>query len=100
MRAVPVVHEAALSDDVLPVARQSRVPPSDRVLHVQARVQDQVHRTGVRRVHGSVRLPATGGSHEPAVPVRARRPLARDTHSRRHTQTRPVQGAAAVRAHV
>lgn len=40
-------------------------------------------------MHGRVRLPSLGRAHEPAVPVRARWTLARNTHLRRHQEGEP-----------
>ncbi len=50
-------------------AWQSRVSPSHRLLHIQARMQAQVLGENLRRLHGILLLPAFGRRHEQAVPM-------------------------------
>ena len=100
MRTLSLVNENPLSEHVLFTAWQPRMPPSDRVLHIQAGMQDKVYGARLRCMHGRFRLSATRRSHESTVLVRAWRPLARNPQSGRHTQAGPLQGAATVRSHV
>jgi len=100
VRPVFVVAKDHLSADAVPAARQPRVPALNRVLHLQAGVQDQVLGARVRRLHGRIRLPAAGGANEPAVPLRARRSVAGDTRAGGHPAARPLQGASRLWPHV
>ena len=79
---------------------QPRMSSSHRLLHVQAGVPYQVHRAGVRRLYGRVRQSPPGGAHEPTIPLRSRRPLARNAHARRHQNVGPFPRTARVRSHV
>ena len=82
VRLVSVGIEDVLPQHSLPLERQPRVQALDRVLHLQAGVQDQVHGERVQRLHGGLRLSPPGRPHEPAVPLRARRTQPRDPHIR------------------
>ena len=65
-------------------------PPMHRLTHGGRRAGKHTHRLPqvlgdpVRRTHDLVRRPAAGCAHEQAVPLLARRPLARDPNARRH----------------
>ena len=84
MRYLPVGVKTGIPDDTVPPAGKPRVQAPNGVLHVQARVQDQVLGACVRRMYGGVRLPPPRRPHEPAVSLRARGPLARNSHARRY----------------
>ena len=82
VRFVSVGIEDVLPQHSLPLERQPRVQALDRVLHLQAGVQDQVHGERVQRLHGGLRLSPPGSSDEPTVPLCSRWPQSRDSHSR------------------
>ncbi len=90
--------EAGLSHNPVPLAGESRVPPPHGIFHLQAGVQNKIHRACLRRLHGSLRLSAIGRPDEPAVPLRPRGPVAGNSHPGRHQEGK--QTADATSGHV
>ena len=62
--ALPMVPEDLVSEYPVAVARKPRMPPSNRLLHVQARMQAQILREDLRRLHGIFLCAAVGRHHE------------------------------------
>ena len=56
------------------------------LLYLFAGVQNQVHWARVRRVHGGLRLSATGCTYEPTVSLCSRWPIARNSQFRGHQE--------------
>ena len=86
---LPLVSQDLLPELFLPPPRKPRVSPLDRLLHLQDRVQAQVLRARVRRMHRVVLRAAPRGDHEQTVLVHTRRDIARAPHDRRHPQSEP-----------
>lgn len=80
MRVVPVVPENLVSEHTLAAPRESRVPAFDRLLYLQARVQAQVFRSGIRGLYGIILRIAIGSGHEQAVFVYTWRSESRASH--------------------
>lgn len=71
--SLPVVAENLVPEYALASAREPRMPTPNRLLHLQAGMQAQVFRRGLRGLHGVVLLPSARRSYEQAVPLHSRR---------------------------
>jgi hypothetical protein len=87
--ALPLVAQDLLPELFLPPPRKPRVSSLDRLLHFQNRVQAQVLRARVRRMHRIVLRTTPRGDHEQTVFVHTRRDIARAAHDRGHSQSEP-----------
>jgi hypothetical protein len=72
VRSVPLVSQDLVPQHALATSRKPRVPPFDRLLHLQTRVQAQVLRGRVRSMHGLFLRITAGRCHEQAVLVHTR----------------------------
>jgi hypothetical protein len=72
VRSVPLVPEDLVPQHPLASSRKPRVPPFDRLLHLQTRMQAQVLRGRLRSMHGFVLRTTFGGCYEQAVLVHTR----------------------------
>lgn len=69
VRVVSLVAQDLVPKYSVATSRQSRMSPFDRLLHIQARMQAQVFRENIRRMHGFVLRIALSGYHEQAIPL-------------------------------